>query len=562
MDSQNVWDDILARVETKVNRHSFYTWFKPTAFLSETGNQLRIRVPNPLFRDWLTRHYAGLINEALQEIERPLIQIEFVSEAARAEVATMAEVVPPIAREEADQAQPDVLADPAAFATSVPGYGGITSRAQYDARPHDEPGDAAAQAYSGVAYEGSPAVGLNPRYTFETFVVGPSNQFAEAASRAVSEAPARSYNPLYIYGGVGLGKTHLMHAIGHYVLRHNPHFKLTYISTERFMNEMINAVKNDRIIDFRERYRAVDVLLVDDIQFLAGKEGTQNEFFHTFNALYDAQKQIVLSSDCPPNEIPSLEERLRSRFEWGLIADIQSPDLETKVAILKKKADAESVPLPDNVAIYIAEKIKSNIRELEGSLIRLIAYASLKGVDVTIALAQEVLKNVIGQDDRAVTIEMIQKSVADYYQLKVADLRSRNNSKSVAMPRQIAMYLCKALTHASLPEIGRSFGGKHHSTVIHSIRKIESLRTEGPGFQQRYQQPGRRAEVGQGRLPRRSRGTAPHRGGFRTASHALPLCKICGFRRAGKPSTGGPWTSRFLPQEVNRFLRPQIVPKS
>jgi chromosomal replication initiator protein len=266
------------------------------------------------------------------------------------------------------------------------------------------------------------------------------------------------------------------------VLRHNPHFKLTYISTERFMNEMINAVKNDRIIDFRERFRAVDVLLMDDIQFLANKEGTQNEFFHTFNALYDAQKQIVLSSDCPPNDIPSLEERLRSRFEWGLIADIQSPDLETKVAILKKKADAECVPLPDNVALYIAEKIKSNIRELEGSLIRLIAYASLKGVDVTIALAQEVLKNVIGQDDRAVTIEMIQKSVADYYQLKTADLRSRNNSKSVALPRQIAMYLCKALTHASLPEIGRSFGGKHHSTVIHSIRKIESLRQKDRDF--------------------------------------------------------------------------------
>jgi chromosomal replication initiator protein len=241
-------------------------------------------------------------------------------------------------------------------------------------------------------------------------------------------------------------------------------------------------VKNDRVIDFRERYRSVDVLLVDDIQFLAGKEGTQTEFFHTFNALYDSQKQIVLSSDCPPNEIPSLEERLRSRFEWGLIADIQPPDLETKVAILKKKAEAESVPLPDNVAIYIAEKIKSNIRELEGSLIRLLAYASLTGREVTIGLAQDVLKNVIGHDERAVTIEMIQKSVADHYQLRSADLRSRNNSKSVATPRQIAMYLCKALTNASLPEIGRSFGGKHHSTVIHSIRKIEALRKKDRDF--------------------------------------------------------------------------------
>jgi chromosomal replication initiator protein len=351
-----------------------------------------------------------------------------------------------------------------------------------EAEAPDAPGLAAPAGFGALPSDAAPNVGLNLRYTFDTFVVGPSNQFAEAASRAVAEAPARSYNPLYIYGGVGLGKTHLMHAIGHYVLRNNPHFKLTYISTERFMNEMINAVKTDRVIDFRERYRSVDVLLVDDIQFLAGKEGTQNEFFHTFNALYDAQKQIVLSSDCPPNEIPSLEERLRSRFEWGLIADIQPPDLETKVAILKKKAEAESVPLPDNVAIYIAEKIKSNIRELEGSLIRLIAFASLTNREVSVGLAQEVLKNVIGQDERAVTVDMIQKSVADYYQLKVVDMRARNNSKSVALPRQIAMYLCKTLTHASLPEIGRSFGGKHHSTVIHSIRKIETLRRKDRDF--------------------------------------------------------------------------------
>jgi chromosomal replication initiator protein len=444
MDSHNLWDAILARVETKINRHSFYTWFKPSSFLSEQGNLVRVRVPNPVFRDWLTKHYAGLINEALAELDRPMVTIEFVADVASAgAMAAAAEAAPPLPPEEIEEAE-----------AGLP--------------------DAGAPA--------EPGVGLNLRYTFDTFVVGPSNQFAEAASRAVAEAPARSYNPLYIYGGVGLGKTHLMHAIGHYVLRNNPHFKLTYISTERFMNEMINAVKTDRVIDFRERYRGVDVLLVDDIQFLAGKEGTQNEFFHTFNALYDAQKQIVLSSDCPPNEIPSLEERLRSRFEWGLIADIQPPDLETKVAILKKKAEAESVPLPDNVAIYIAEKIKSNIRELEGSLIRLIAFASLTNREVSVSLAQEVLKNVIGQDEKAVTVDMIQKSVADYYQLKVVDMRARNNSKSVALPRQIAMYLCKALTHASLPEIGRSFGGKHHSTVIHSIRKIETLRKKDRDF--------------------------------------------------------------------------------
>ncbi len=326
------------------------------------------------------------------------------------------------------------------------------------------------------------SAGLNPRYTFDTFIVGSSNQFAHAACRAVAEAPSRSYNPLFIYGGAGLGKTHLMHAIGQYVLQHDRNLKLTYISSERFMNEMINAVRYDRSLDFRERYRSVDVLLVDDIQFLAGKEGTQTEFFHTFNALYDSQKQMVFSSDCPPHEIPALEERLRSRFEWGLIADIQSPDLETKVAILKKKAETEAVPLPDNVAMYIAGKIKSNIRELEGSLIRLIAYASLTGQEITLALAQDVLKNILDHEEKAVTIEIIQKFVADYYNLKMMDLKSRNNAKSVAMPRQIAMYLCKGLTHASLPEIGRSFGGKHHSTVIHSIRKVEDLRKKDPDF--------------------------------------------------------------------------------
>jgi chromosomal replication initiator protein len=273
-----------------------------------------------------------------------------------------------------------------------------------------------------------------------------------------------------------------MHAVGHYVVQHDRDLRLTYISTERFMNEMINAVRYDRIIDFRERYRSVDVLLVDDIQFLAGKEGTQTEFFHTFNALFDSAKQIVLSSDCPPNEIPSLEERLRSRFEWGLIADIQPPDLETKVAILKKKAETEAVPLPDDVAIYIAGKIKSNIRELEGSLIRLIAYASLTGQAISLALAHDVLRHILDREEKAITIDVVQKFVADYYNLRLVELKSRNNSKSVAMPRQIAMYMCKVLTRSSLPEIGRSFGGKHHSTVIHSIRKIEELRKKDPVF--------------------------------------------------------------------------------
>ena len=429
----NLWDEILARVETKVNRHSFYTWFKPTTFLAADKQSVTVRVPNPLFKDWLMKHYAGVISEAMNEVRQPNLSVNFVAEPQNEGAPLTLSV---------DEA--------AAFENEAPAA----------------PGPA----------------GLNPRYTFDTFIVGSSNQFAHAACRAVAEAPSRSYNPLFIYGGVGLGKTHLMHAVGQYVLQHDRNLKLTYISSERFMNEMINAVRYDRIIDFRERYRTVDVLLVDDIQFLAGKEGTQTEFFHTFNALYDSQKQIVLSSDSPPHDIPALEERLRSRFEWGLIADIGSPDLETKIAILKKKAEAEAVPLPDNVAIYIASKIKSNIRELEGSLIRLIAYASLTGQELTLALAQEVLKNIIDHDEKAVTIEIIQKYVADYYNLKLVDLKSRNNSKSVAMPRQIAMYLCKSLTHASLPEIGRSFGGKHHSTVIHSIRKIDDLRKKDGDF--------------------------------------------------------------------------------
>ena len=439
----NIWDEVLGRIEAKVNRHSYYTWFKPTSFVGDQGATIHVRVPNALFRDWLTKHYSTVINESLAELNRTNAGLLFLTDG-----------------EDPPDAGPPELAEP------LP----------------DDVTDASASLADSLPMPVTGSGGLNPRYTFDTFIVGPSNQFAHAASRAVAEAPSRSYNPLFIYGGVGLGKTHLMHAIGRYVLQHNPNFVLTYISSERFMNEMINAVRYDRSLEFRERYRSVDVLLVDDIQFLAGKEGTQNEFFHTFNALYDAQKQIVISSDCPPHEIPSLEERLRSRFEWGLIADIQSPDLETKVAILKKKAEAEAVPLPDNVAIYIAGKIKSNIRELEGSLIRLVAYASLTGSEISLALAQDVLRNILDHDEKAVTIEIIQKYVADYYQLKLAELKSRNNSKSVAIPRQVAMYLCKQLTHASLPEIGRCFGGKHHSTVIHSVRKIEDLRKRDGTF--------------------------------------------------------------------------------
>ncbi|MEQ1756805.1 MAG: chromosomal replication initiator protein DnaA [Vicinamibacterales bacterium] len=421
----NIWDHILSRIEAMVNDHSYSTWFKPTSFLHDNGQTIAVRVPKAMFADWLWKHYSVVLTEALAAVGRTGTSIQFIPDGTASE-------------------EMSVGSGPA---------------------PESEPPNLVA-----------PVGGLNPRYTFDTFIVGPSNQFAHAACRAVAEAPSRSYNPLFIYGGVGLGKTHLMHAVGQYVLEHDPAVKLTYISSERFMNEMINALRYDRILDFRERYRSVDVLLVDDIQFVSGKEGTQTEFFHTFNALYDAQKQIVISSDRPPREITALEERLRSRFEWGLIADIQPPDIETKIAILKRKAETEAIPLPDNVAMYMAGRVKSNVRELEGSLVRLIAYASLTGREISLELAQEVLRGVIDQDDRAVTIEAIQKFVSDYYQLKAAELKSKNNSKSITMPRQVAMYLCKSLTHASLPEIGRSFGGKHHSTVIHSIKKVEERR--------------------------------------------------------------------------------------
>ena len=442
----NVWTELLARIETKVNRHSFNTWFSQTTFVEDTGDRMTIRVPSELCRGWLNKHYTEVITEAMAEIRRDGVSLQFVID-EELEAAAVRRDAP----WQITSPPPDAAA----------GIG----RAEGDSRPvareiASPPPDAAAR-------------GLNPRYTFESFVVGSSNQFANAAAVAVGEAPSRSYNPLYLYGGVGLGKTHLMHAIGHHLLSQTPDTALTYISSERFMNEMINAIQSDRILDFRERYRKLDVLMVDDVQFLAGKEATQTEFFHTFNSLYDAHKQIVISSDCPPGELQALEERLRSRFEWGLIADIQSPDLETKIAILKKKAEAEAVPLPDDVALYIAGGIKSNVRELEGSLIRLIAYASLTGSVISLSLAQEVLRNILRpRDEPPVTIDRIQKFVASHYRLKLADLKGRDSSKAVAQPRQIAMFLCRALTDASLPRIGKSFD-RDHSTVVHSIRKIE-----------------------------------------------------------------------------------------
>jgi len=418
----NLWDQVLTRVEEKINRHSFATWFRPTAFRNQQGDKLFVQVPSEQFKDWLDKNYRGVIHEALNELESDAVQVVF----------------------ECEQAAVDSLSSERDPATSGPT--------------------------------------LNPKYTFESFVVGSSNQFAHAAARAVAEIPSKSYNPLFIYGGVGLGKTHLMHAIGHYIQARAPGLQLTYISTDRFINEMINAIRFDRLPAFRQKYRSIDVLLVDDIQFIAGKDRTQEEFFHIFNALHDTQKQIVISSDCPPRQIPTLEERLHSRFEWGLIADIQPPDIETKVAILTKKAAAERVEIPENVCLFIASKVRTNIRELEGSLIRLIAYASLTGRDIDLPLAQEILRDLLHTEDKPINIEMIQKYVADHYNIKITELKAKNNAKAVAVPRQIAMYLSKTLTDASLPEIGKVFGGKHHSTVIHSVRKIEHMRQKDPEF--------------------------------------------------------------------------------
>ena len=444
----NLWEEILQKVESKVNRHSFNTWFRPTRLLFEAGNTVGVLVPNAQFRDWLDKHYSGIIHESLDELHRPDLEVVFETAAPR---------------------------------DGAPINGGNQTPAS-DPSPMGSLRTQTDEGSRRSAHDVHTPPTLNPKYRFDSYVVGTSNQFAHAAARAVAEAPSRAYNPLFIYGGVGLGKTHLLHAIGHQILEQVPSSKLVYISAEKFMNDLINAIRYDRILDFRDKHRSFDVLLVDDIQFIAGKERTQEEFFHTFNALYDSQKQIVLSCDALPRQIPTLEERLRSRFEWGLTADIQAPDLETKIAILRKKADVEACALPDNVAIFIASRIKSNIRELEGSLIRLIAYASLTGRAIDLALAQEVLRDLLPSEDKLINLDSIQKFVADHYRLKVADLKARNNAKSVALPRQIAMYMGKSLTKASLPDIGKAFGGKHHSTVIHSVRKIKTLRQTDPEF--------------------------------------------------------------------------------
>ena len=422
----NYWEQIRNYLRAKVSAESYENWLKSTSFLGMDGRTLLVTVPDRETRGWLETEYAVLVRGAIKDLALPVGQVIY-------------------------EIQPERAARPLAVAAPENG--------------HDLE---------------SPTSLLNPKFTFESFVVGTCNQFAHAAARSVADKPSRSYNPLFIYGGVGMGKTHLMHAIGRALMESHGAMRVIYTSSERFMNEMISCIRNERMPQFHHRYREADVLLVDDIQVLGNKERTQVEFFHTFNELHDHQKQIVISSDAPPKDIPGLVERLRSRFEWGLIADIQPPDLETKMAILDKKSEAEGIKLPDDVRSFMASKTKSNVRELEGALIKLIAYSSLTGAPINLPMTQQVLKHLVHVQDRRVTIDSIQKAVAERFQIKQSQIKEKSNTKKVVYPRQVAMYLVKELTSASLPEIGRAFGGKHHTTVIHSIHKIEETRHTDP----------------------------------------------------------------------------------
>ncbi|MBP2034168.1 chromosomal replication initiator protein [Clostridium algifaecis] len=414
---QKLWEKTLNIVKGEITEVSFNTWIKSITPISIENNILKLSVPNDLTRGVLNNKYKDLIIKSLKILTSKKYTIEFL-----------------ISQEES-----------------------LDSLSEKD--------------FSKTEHRSQTM--LNPKYTFNSFVVGNSNRFAHAASLAVAESPAKAYNPLFIYGGVGLGKTHLMHAIGHYILENNPKSKVVYVSSEKFTNELVNSIKDDKNVEFRNKYRNIDILLIDDIQFIAGKERTQEEFFHTFNSLYEANKQIILSSDRPPKEISTLEDRLISRFEWGLIADIQPPDFETRIAILKKKADVEKLNIPNEVMVYIATKIKSNIRELEGALIRIVAFSSLTNKEISVDLAVEALKDIISsKQSKQVTIGLIQDVVANYYNLKIDDFKSARRTRNVAFPRQIAMYLSRKLTDMSLPKIGEEFGGRDHTTVIHAYEKI------------------------------------------------------------------------------------------
>jgi chromosomal replication initiator protein len=419
----NSWLQVLNYLKTKVNAQSYQTWLRPTRFSHTENEAIVVFVPNREFQDWLQENYGPLVNEALQTLNMGFHEIRYVIGENR---------------EKERSASRD--------------NGSLQRKLDFDSVDHQ----------------------LNLKYTFDSFVVGSCNQFAHAAARAVAGSPAKAYNPLFLYGGVGLGKTHLMHAVGHMIKRTWKDMRLAYVMAEVFTNEVINSLRYDRMVSFREKYRNIDVLMVDDIEFIAGKERTQEEFFHTFNALYESQKQVVISSDSAPKDIPGLEERLRSRCAWGLLADLQPPDLETKRAILAKRGEERGVILPDDVSDFIARTIKSSIRELEGALNRVIGVSSLMGLELSVPMAQEALKDVIPK--QGVTIESIQRAVCQEFSLTLSQLKSKNNSRQIAFPRQVAMLLAKELTACSLPQIGKEFGGKHHTTVLHSINKISLLR--------------------------------------------------------------------------------------
>jgi len=412
-----IWDQTLSLIKMELTEVSFNTWLKTIKPLNIDNNKIILSVPNDFNKEILENRYMSLIANALHQVTSIKLEPSFIIEGEKVFIS------------EASEKQ------------------------------------AASQALD--------APNLNQKYVFDEFVIGNSNRFAHAASLAVAESPAKAYNPLFIYGGVGLGKTHLMHAIGHYVLSQNPTAKVVYVSSEKFTNELINSIKDDKNVEFRNKYRNVDILLVDDIQFIAGKERTQEEFFHTFNALYENSKQIIVSSDRPPKEIPTLEDRLRSRFEWGLITDIQAPDFETRIAILRKKAETEGIIVPNEVLEFIAKKIKANIRELEGALTRIVAYSSLTNREITIDLSSEALKDIISSSrPKQVTVNLIKDVVSQYYNIRTEEFNSKRRTRSISFPRQIAMYLSRELTDLSLPKIGEEFGGRDHTTVIHAYEKI------------------------------------------------------------------------------------------
>jgi chromosomal replication initiator protein len=425
---KEIWQKALENIKRELSEQSFKTWIEPARFKKIENNVLSLEIPDKFYGDWLKEHYQDIIRGAVSEVAGFKPEIQYVVR--------------------------DQSFKPSSYPSQPP-------------RP------------------GFEAPVLNNRYTFPDFVVGPGNRFAHAAILAVSEAPAKNYNPLFLYGRVGLGKTHLMQSAAHYILERNPEAKVVYMSGEKFTNQLISAIQNRSTHTFRMKYRNADVLLIDDIHFIAGKESSQEEFFNTFNTLYDAHKQIIVSSDRPPKEIPGLEERLISRFGWGLVADVQPPDFETRVAILRKKMERETVALPDDVVFFIAGKIKSNIRELEGALMRVVAYSSLTSTAVNVKMVEEeVLKDSLKEELGNLSIEQIQKAVCDYFQIKVSDMRAKKRSKSIAYPRQVAMYLVRSMTDHSLPEIGAYFGGRGHATVIHACNKIDKSVQVGGKIQQ------------------------------------------------------------------------------